>query len=253
VKHLIKINGISVCYGDREVLSSLDAEFERGKLYAVVGVNGCGKSTLLRAMAGIIPHSRGEIEIDGDLASALTRLDLARRIAYLPQTPRIPDMTVMQAALQGRFPYLSYPRRYSAKDREIARAAVARVGLLERADEELRCLSGGARQSAYIAMALAEESDYILLDEPTNHLDISHQMSLTEMLRSLASEGRGIVAVMHDLPLAFRSADEVLLLDGGKIAARGAPRELCSSPAVSKAFGVGLRYLEDANEYIYER
>lgn len=248
---MLELKNITVGYGKKTVLEGLDVAFERGVLTSVIGVNGCGKSTLLRAALGMIPVSSGEILVDGEELSRMKRTDIAKKIAYLAQGKDLPDMTVGQMVLHGRFPYLSYPRRYSARDREIAREALVSVGLEERADEPLCALSGGMRQNAYIAMALAQETDYLLLDEPTTYLDISHQLSLMDSLRALSNGGKGVVAVMHDLPLAFSLSDKMVILDGGRIVASGAPEELYSDGQIRKIFGVSLLRNEQDGSYFY--
>lgn len=161
-------------------------------------------------------------------------------------------MTVFQLALHGRFPHLSYPRRYTEKDKKTALAALQKTGLAERAESPINTLSGGMRQNAYIAMALAQDTDYILLDEPTAYLDISHQLSLMKNLRDLADGGRGVAAVLHDLPLAFTFSDIIAVLDGGKIIACGEPREICESGIVKRVFGAELSFSEREKCYYYK-
>ena len=164
---MIEIKNLSAGYGSKTVLGGVNAKFETGKLTSIVGVNGCGKSTLLKSILGILPPSDGEILLDGVPLTEMSRNAIAKRVAYLSQGMAVPDMTVGQLVIHGRFPYLSYPRRYSTADREIAREAMDAVGISELADSPLSSLSGGMRQNAYIAMALAQDTDHILLDEPT--------------------------------------------------------------------------------------
>ena len=200
---MLELNRISAGYGKQTVLNDVSAFFEKGKLTSIIGVNGCGKSTLLKAILGILSLSSGEIFIDGENLLTISRNEIAKKIAYLSQGKNIPDMTVEQMVLHGRFPYLSYPRRYSSHDREVAIKAMEIVGVAEFAHKPLYSLSGGMRQNAYIAMALAQDTDYILLDEPTTYLDIAHQLELMRILRKLADSGKGIVTVMHNLTIAF--------------------------------------------------
>ena len=196
---MLEIKNVTAGYGKHTVLNDVSVAFEKGKLTSIIGVNGCGKSTLLKALLGILPLSSGEIVIDGKELCSMSRIEIARSVAYLAQGKNTPDMTVEQMVLHGRFPYLSYPRRYREADREIARKAMDAVGILHLADKSLYELSGGMRQTAYIAMAIAQDTDYILLDEPTTYLDIAHQLELMKLLRGLANSGKGIVTVMHDL------------------------------------------------------
>ncbi len=237
---MIEIKNLTGGYGRTDVLHGIDITLERGKLTSVIGPNGSGKSTLLKTLIGILRSSGGEVLIDGARTTELSQKEIAKRVAYLPQGRRTPDMTVLSAVLHGRFPHLGYPRRYTERDREIAFAAMERAGVTELADRRLDTLSGGMRQSAYIAMALAQDTDYILLDEPTTHLDISHQLRLMVLLAGLAAEGRGIIAVMHDLPLALSYSDRVVVLDNGRVAADGTPDELVCGGAVKRVLGVEM-------------
>lgn len=243
---MIELRSVSAGYGNHTVLEAVSATFEKGKLTGIIGINGCGKSTLLKAMLGILP-CKGDISVDGRSLKDMSRKEIAQKIAYLSQGKSTPDMTVEQLALHGRFPHLRYPRQYSRQDREIAFSAMEQLGLAELAQRSLFSLSGGMRQNAYIAMALAQDTDYILLDEPTTYLDISHQLGLMQTLRKLADGGKGIVTVMHDLPLAFTYCDEILLLDGGKVLAQDTPREVRTH--VEKVFGIGL---EAGQHYHYK-
>ena len=164
---MLELKNIFAGYGNKNILNGITVSFEKGKLTSIIGVNGCGKSTLLKAIPGILPLSGGEIMIDGKNLRSMSRNEIAKKIAYLAQGKNTPDMTVEQMVLHGRFPYLSYPRRYSQADRDIAGTAMEAVGISSLADKPMCELSGGMKQNAYIAMALAQDTDYILLDEPT--------------------------------------------------------------------------------------
>ena len=248
---MIEIKSISAGYGKKRVLDGLDATLCAGELTGVIGVNGCGKSTLLNAVRGALPLTDGEIIIDGESLSRMRSAQVAKKIAYLPQGKQVPDMTVGQMVLHGRFPYLSFPRRYSERDRKIAADAMERVRISHLADQPLASLSGGMRQIACIAMALAQDTDYILLDEPTAYLDISHQLELMRVLGELCREGKGIVAVMHDLPIAFDFCDRVLALHDGKAAVCATPADACASDVIGDIFGVGVAYSTEQEKYIY--
>ncbi len=249
---MIELKNICAGYEKNIVIKGLSTIFEKGKLISIIGVNGCGKSTLLKTIVGIIPSSSGEILIDGECLGNMTRTEVARKIAYLAQGKNTPDMTVEQLVLHGRFPYLNYPRRYSEKDRELAFSAMKKVGLAECVGKPLHTLSGGMRQNAYIAMALAQDTSYILLDEPTTYLDISHQLKLMKTLKELAESGKGIIAVMHDLPMAFDFSSEILLINNGSISMRSTPEEVCKFPVIETVFGISLKRSMDGKNYYYE-
>ena len=248
---MLELNRISAGYGKQTVLDGISVDFEKGKLTSIIGVNGCGKSTLLKAILGILSLSSGEIFIDGENLLTISRNEIAKKIAYLSQGKNIPDMTVEQMVLHGRFPYLSYPRRYSSHDREVAIKAMETVGVAEFAHKPLYSLSGGMRQNAYIAMALAQDTDYILLDEPTTYLDIAHQLELMRLLKQLSDNGKGIVTVMHDLPLAFDFSDTLTVMNNGGIIACGTPSELCNLPIIEDIFGVKIKQMQD-DKYSYQ-
>lgn len=238
---MLKTNKLSAGYSGRVIIENINANFKRGALISVIGPNGSGKSTLLKAIAGIIPTMDGEIILNDTLLSTLTPKERAQKIAYLPQGKNTPDITVGQMVLHGRFPHIGYPRQYSKRDRDIALQAMKQTGIDSLADTPLCELSGGMRQNAYIAMALAQDTDYILLDEPTTYLDIKNQLELIKNLRMLTAGGKGVIAVMHDLPLAFTFSDNIIVINNGKIAAIDTPQEIRSSGIINDIFGVGLK------------
>ena len=249
---MIELKALSAGYGAKQVLHRVSATLERGSLTCVIGPNGCGKSTLLKATAGILPCTEGDVLIDGTALSALKRNEIARSISYLSQGRALPDMTVEQLVLHGRFPYLCYPRRYTRQDREIARSAIDRMGILPLSDQPLGRLSGGMRQTAYVAMALAQDTDYILLDEPTTYLDIRHQLDLMRILRRLADEGKGVVAVLHDLPLALTFSDRLVVMREGQILTVDTPRGICESGIIEEVFGVTVTGTPSDGGYRYQ-
>lgn len=248
---MIELQDIFAGYGAEQVLRGLSLRVPKGRLVSLVGPNGSGKSTLIKAVLGLVAPSAGEILLDGQPVSSLGRQELARRVAYLAQGRSAADMTVGQLALHGRFPHLRYPRRYGERDREIARSALRQMGIESLAERPLASLSGGMQQKAYIAMALAQDADYILLDEPTTYLDVSRQLELMNTLRALADAGKGVLAVLHDLPLAFTFSDRVAVLQDGRIALCGAPGELAGREEIRRLFGVSLTYSPTDQSYHY--
>lgn len=248
---MLEIQNVTVGYGRKTVLEGISVSLRQGRLTSILGVNGCGKSTLLKTALGILPIRSGRVSVDGTNLSTLKRNEIAQRIAYLSQGKDTPDMTVMQMVLHGRFPYLGYPRRYTEADRQIAFAAMERVGIGELANAPLGSLSGGMRQIAYIAMALAQDADYILLDEPTTYLDIGHRLALMGILRELADEGRGIVTVMHELPLAFDFSDDIVLLADKRTILKATPTEMLGSPVIRETFGVGIERTAEGQKHYY--
>lgn len=249
---MIELKYITTGYGKRSVLNDVSVSFEKGKLTSVIGVNGSGKSTLLKAILNMIPLSAGKIMIDGHGIENMTRKEIARKVSYLAQGKNTPDMTVEQMVLHGRFPHLNYPRRYTKHDYEIAFSAMEQVGITAHAHKPLHTLSGGMRQNAYIAMALAQQTDYVLLDEPTTYLDIAHQLELMRILRVLAGNGTGIVTVMHDLPMAFTFSDRIVLLNDGNVISNDIPERVCEQNTISEVFGIVMERASNGQSYNYK-
>ena len=177
--------------------------------------------------------------------------DLAKEIAYLAQSKQIPDCSVLRMVLYGRFAYLTYPRRYRKEDFEIARKALSWVGLAHLEDVNMRHLSGGMQQKVYIAMALAQDANTILMDEPTTYLDIAHQLRLMELAKQLAAEGKAVVMVLHDLSQALRTADEVVVLQDGRVAVSGTPEEVYGSGKLQEVFQVDVKRIRLEQEWQY--
>lgn len=246
---MLELHSAVAGYRRAPILDGIDLFLRRGELCSLIGANGCGKSTLLRTLLGLLPLTAGEVTLDGNPLPSLKRSEIAKRIAYLPQWQGIPDMTVGELVLCGRFSHLSYPRRYRAVDRAAAKAAMQRTGTTEIADRPLRELSGGMRQAAYIAMALASETDCILLDEPTTYLDPAHAAATLRLLRELSHEGRAVLTVMHDLPMAFDFSDRILLLHQGRLLLDAPPNEACQSQKIAEALGISVFSIPGEEKY----
>lgn len=251
---MIKASGLSSGYPGKTVLSSVDITIPAGKVTMIVGPNGCGKSTLLKTLCGLLPVQSGEIQLSGRNINEYSPKLLAQQLAYLPQSRPIPDITVERMVLHGRFPYLSYPRRYRTQDLQIARGAMERMGILELAQTPLPALSGGQRQKVYIAMALAQDTPIVLLDEPTTYLDVSHQLQMMEHARFLCREGKTVVMVLHDLSMALQVADQLIVMDRGRIVQQGRPEEIFTSQCLDAVFGVSFGRVQTKSgwHYYYE-
>ena len=248
---MIELHHVVAGYGRQHVLKDMSVAFEKGCLTSIIGANGCGKSTLLKAVLGMLPLKSGEITLDGQNIQDLSRNAIARTIAYLSQGRNTPDMTVEQMVLHGRFPHLNYPRQYSKQDYAIARSAMEQLGIANLAHKPLSSLSGGMRQNAYIAMALAQSTEYVLLDEPTTYLDIAHQLELMKTLRTLADSRKGIVAVTHDIQMAFTFSDRIILLNDGTVFDSGTPEEVCGRKSIDQIMGISLEHSGEGYSYRY--
>lgn len=249
---MIEVSHLCAGYSGKDVLHDVSLSFPTGQLTAVVGPNGCGKSTLLKAVCGILTPTAGEVRLDGVPFRELPHP--ARCLAYLPQHRPIPDITAERLVLHGRFPYLSYPRRYGRRDLDLARAALEKMGLSEVAQAPVASLSGGVRQKVYLAMILAQDTPAVLLDEPTTYLDAAHQLQTMADARALCAAGKTVAAVLHDLPLALRLADRLAVLSGGRAVCTGTAEEVFESGLLDRVFGVVVRRVETPGgwQYYYE-
>jgi len=234
---MIELRDVTVRLGGRPVVDRVTATVGRGEWVALIGPNGAGKTTLLRAVARLVPFT-GSIALEGRSTGTLRRTELARLLAVVPQEPSTPPwMTVGEYVLLGRTPHLGALAKESGRDREAAARALDRLDLLDYRERRLGTLSGGEKQRVVVARALAQEARIVLLDEPTASLDIGHQQQALELLDVLRAESElTLVAAMHDLTLAAQYAGRMLLLERGRIAADGSPREVVTEDALSRYY-----------------
>lgn len=247
---MLNIQALSVGYPGNPVLTDVSLTLADGSVTVIAGPNGCGKSTLLKALAGILPAA-GSASLDGQELLGLPPRELARKVAFLPQNRPVPEISVQHLVLHGRFPYLSYPRRYRQEDREIAEAAMKKMGVADLADRSLSSLSGGQRQKVYIAMAIAQDTPVILLDEPNTFLDIAHQLQLMEQAKTLAAAGKTVVLVLHDLSMAMEHADCLAVFSAGTCLFQGSPEKAFLSGCLDKAFGVEVHRVQTPDGWKY--
>jgi iron complex transport system ATP-binding protein len=242
----IELRGVSVDLDGRPVLHDLTLSVPSGARLGLIGPNGSGKTTLLRAVAGLVRH-RGEIRIGGDAPAALTRRELARRIAVVPQNPVVPPgATVGDYVLMGRTPYIPLLGTEGRRDLNIVASVLDQLDLADLAGRRLDSLSGGERQRAVLARALAQQAPVLLLDEPTTGLDVGHQQQVLELVDELrAALDLTVLSAMHDLTLAGQFADELVLLDGGRVAAAGPARAVLTEGVISRHYHASVRVLED--------
>ncbi|MGN0062693.1 MAG: ABC transporter ATP-binding protein [Nocardioides sp.] len=240
---MIAAEGLSFSYPRREVLRGVDLQAPHGQVLGLVGPNGSGKTTLLRTLYGSLRPDGGAVLIDGDVVDRLPAREVARRVAVVVQEVAgdLP-LLVSDMVLLGRTPHRSGFGGARRTDEEAAAAALRRVGMLGKAHEPFDGLSGGERQRVLIARALAQEATHLLLDEPTNHLDVRYQHEVLDLARSMAREDhRTVVVVLHDLNLAAHYCDNVLLLDGGSVAAGGTPEDVLTPEHLEPVYGVRVR------------
>jgi iron complex transport system ATP-binding protein len=248
---LLSATALNASLGSRKVLHDVSLSLEAGHLVALVGPNGAGKSTLLRALAGLIP-SDGEIRIGGDALAALALRERAKRFAYLPQGHMVHwPLPARDIVALGRYPHgATDPARLSQKDMEAVLRAMQAVEVTEFSDRRVTELSGGERSRVALARVLAVEAPVILADEPTASLDPRHQIDVMQKLRNVADTGVLVIVVTHDLGLAARFADHMLVLSDGRLAAQGAPAEALSESVLASVFRVSAYRAEFQREAV---
>lgn len=237
---MMELRQLRAGYGEHMVLDGIDLALRPGEVLALLGPNGSGKSTLIRAALGLLPLAGGQVLIDGADAAALSPRQRAQKAAYLPQTRPVPNITALRMVLHGRFPHLTYPRRFRQEDYAAAMAALEQADAACLARRPMPELSGGQRQRVYLAMALAQDAPTLFLDEPTAFLDVSHQLEVGRLAGQLARQGKAVVLVLHDLPLALSTADRLAVLKGGRLLAVDGPEALCADGILNSVFGIEL-------------
>ena len=237
----LTVEKLGVKIGHKVILHDLSVSFAAGKRTAVVGPNGAGKSTLLRMAAGLSGNYSGTIRLDGTDIRKISRRAMAQKLAILPQGATVPaDTTVQQLVDYGRFPYRSWFHPGNVKkDREAVEWAMAVTKVEQFANRQLQTLSGGERQRAFLAMALAQQPQYLLLDEPTTYLDIAHQLEVMEIVTHIKEQyGMTVIMVLHDINHALQYADELAVLTNHKVIAQGTPRDILTVDMLAKVFHV---------------
>ncbi|WP_205471321.1 ABC transporter ATP-binding protein [Nocardioides sp. SYSU D00038] len=239
---MITARGLSWSYSDGPVVDGVSVTARPGRVLGLVGPNGSGKTTLLRMLYGALRDPAGEVLVDGDALPGLAPRVAARRLAVVVQeTGGESSLPVAEMVLLGRVPHLTTFQRTGARDREVAASALARVGADHLGDRAFAGLSGGERQRVLIARALAQEATHLLLDEPTNHLDVRYQHEVLQVVNQLETCS---VVVLHDLNLAARYCDDLVVLDRGRVAASGTVDEVLRPELLEPVYGIGIQRLD---------
>ncbi len=244
---------VSVSVPGRSLVDKLDPELRAGEIVALLGRNGVGKSLLLHTLAGLRDADPGYLAIQGDAADSLTRRDIARRLALLPQdSDDVFPASVLETVLIGRHPHVGRFGWESAEDVEQGMTALRAMGLEALRERDVLTLSGGERRRLAIAQCLAQDTPVLLLDEPTNHLDPQHQVESLDLFRRLADDGRAILASLHDVNVAARYADRSLLLFGDGRWQIGATDSILTTATLEELYGISMQALpwQDTRVYV---
>ena len=247
----LNARGLSVDLGARHALSGIDLTLRPGRLTVIVGPNGAGKTTLLRALAGLLRPTEGQVTLGGQPVTRIPAAERARSIAYLPQGGSVAwPLPVSDVVALGRLPHGEKPDSLSSPGQEAVNAAIHAVGLEGFGNRAATELSGGERARVLLARALATQAPVLLADEPVAALDPRHQLIVLDVLRNQARADRTVAVIMHDLTLAARFADEIILLNRGRIAVSGRPETVLTEGELAAHFGIRAHVSQDAGRLV---
>lgn len=244
----VAASGLSVCYGDRHVVTDFNLEVEPGAWVTLIGPNGAGKTTVLRAIAGLAPFE-GDVFIGALDIRQAARRDVARLVAYVPQRPSMPVGTsAFDYVLMGRNPYIGYFSTETRSDVAAVNDVLERLDLSGLRQRDVSSLSGGEAQRVVLARALAQEAPVLLLDEPTSELDVGHQQQVLELVDRIRTDpGLTVLSTMHDLTLAGRYSQELVLVGGGRVVARGSAEEVLRADLIQRHYGASVEIVVSAS------
>ncbi|MCT2345171.1 ABC transporter ATP-binding protein [Bacillales bacterium AN1005] len=245
--NILTAKDVKIGYDEKIIVEQLSLEIETGKITTIIGPNGCGKSTILKALARLNKVKAGAIYLDGEAIQKIPTKNIAKKMAVLPQSPDSPNgLTTYELVSYGRSPHQKGFGRLGERDKEVIEWALEVTGLSEWKYQEVDTLSGGQRQRAWIAMAIAQETELLLLDEPTTYLDMAHQLEVLQLLKKLnEEEQRTIVMVIHDLNHASRFSDKMIAMKKGQLIKEGTPNEVMTAAVLKDVFHVDAEIVTD--------
>ncbi len=252
---MIEMKHICFSYGKTDVLKDIDLCLEPGKLYAVIGPNGSGKSTLIRLLSRLVQPQKGALSIDGKAYKSYKRKEFAQQVAMLPQGRNTPNITAQELVGCGRFPWLGLSRKLSEKDYAIVQSSLALTATAAFARRNVKQLSGGERQRVYLAMLYAQQTPYVFLDEPNTYLDIAGSLEIMDQLIMMKQAGKCVAAVLHDLAMALKYADRIILMDRGSVRLCASPEEVVESGLLQEVFHVICTPVKrnEITEYLFNK
>lgn len=242
----LECKNLSLSYGKKQVIKNLNLQIAAHKITVLLGANGCGKSTLLKGMANLLQPATGSVSIQGRAVRQFAPRQLAKQLAILTQNPQLnAALTVRELVALGRHPYRGWFFS-SASDQTAIEKALKLTAITELAEQKVANLSGGQRQRVWIALALAQQTPWLLLDEPTTYLDLHHQLSILDLLQSLnRSQQTSMVMVLHDINMAARYGDELVLLKQGRVFATGSAWQVINSHNLQQVFNLKCKVIAD--------
>lgn len=250
---MIEFRQISFSYpGQPPLLQNISAVLPEKKITTILGPNGCGKSTLLKIACRLLQPSSGQVLLRGQNIRQLKAKELARQVALLSQTNHPPEITVEDLVAYGRYPHQHYGQGLSQQDHSIIDHALRQVKADSYRRRMVNQLSGGQRQRAYLAMALAQDTDVIFLDEPTTYLDINIRFEIMELIRGLNEAGKTIIMVLHDLNLALEYSDQLILMNRGAIQMQGTPQAVIDAGLLDQVFQIRTHVFEKNGQRFYQ-
>lgn len=243
----ISTKNLNISYGNLDIVKDLNLDIPKGKITTIIGSNGCGKSTILKTIARIIQPKSGDIFINNINMKEQSPKELAKTMAVLPQSPQAPaGLTVEELIAYGRFPHQKGFGKMKKEDNDIVTWALKSTGIEEFRDRPMEALSGGQRQRAWIAMAIAQQTDILILDEPTTYLDLAHQLEVLKLLEELnRKQGTTIVMVIHELNNAARFADHMVGVKSGKVICEGEPTQVMTKENLKELFNIDAEIVMD--------
>ena len=243
----ISTKNLNISYGNLDIVKDLNLDIPKGKITTIIGSNGCGKSTILKTIARIIQPKSGDIFVNNINIKDQSPKELAKAVAVLPQSPQAPSgLTVEELIAYGRFPHQKGFGKMRKEDNDIVTWALQSTGIEEFRDRPIEALSGGQRQRAWIAMALAQQTDILILDEPTTYLDLAHQLEILKLIEELnRKQGTTIVMVIHELNNAARFADHMIGVKKGKVICQGSAEEVMTKENLKELFNIDAEIVQD--------
>jgi iron complex transport system ATP-binding protein len=246
---MLEVRGLEFAFGKKKILSGVTFQLRQKEIVGIIGPNGAGKSTLIKLVTKVLRPSSGEIFLGGQPVEKMSRLELARHLAVVPQSGDLPsDYRVYDLVMMGRTPHLGFLARENKQDHDLVQRVMQRTDTWQFRDRFASDLSGGEKQRVVLARALVQEPSFLLLDEPTNHLDLKYQIEVLSLVRQEVQNGLSALVVLHDLNLATRLCDRLLVMQQGSIVAEGRPSDILTESLVASVYGASVAIVRDADK-----